>query len=61
LWAKKPPQPPLTDPPSVSSLLQIYCRADCRTGSNAAPSPGGNLPYTHNLLHFARRRRMMNL
>src|ERR1700723_631571 len=41
---KKPPRPPPTDPPSVWSLLQIYCRADCCTGSRAAPLPGRQLP-----------------
>src|SRR5271156_2536138 len=37
---KKRPQPPPTDPPSVPSLLQLYFRADCRTGPKAAPTAG---------------------
>jgi hypothetical protein len=32
-----------------------------KTSSKAAPPPGSGLQYTHNLLHFARPKRMMNL
>jgi hypothetical protein len=32
-----------------------------KTGSKAAPFTGNSFVYTHNLLHFARPNRMMNL